>query len=310
VARRRKGRQIDGILVLDKPQGVSSNQALQAVKRLYFAAKAGHTGSLDPLATGVLPLCFGEATKFSRFLLDADKAYTSTFVLGAQTDTGDSEGSIIATADASHVSAADVEKVLPQFRGSCEQVPPMYSALKQDGQPLYKLARAGQEVERKPRPVVISALDLLAFRPGEQAELDVHIACSKGTYVRTLAEDIGEALGCGAHVSALRRTKAGPFTEESAVSMTALEGLKNNEAYAEMDALLLPADAALGNLPMVQLTESGGFYIRQGQPVLVPNSPCSGMVRVGLESGEFLGVGEILDDGRVAPRRLIVSRQG
>ncbi|MCZ6828473.1 MAG: tRNA pseudouridine(55) synthase TruB [Gammaproteobacteria bacterium] len=310
MARRRKGRHIDGILLLDKPQGVSSNHALQAVKRLFFAAKAGHTGSLDPIATGVLPLCFGEATKFSRFLLDADKAYTSTFVLGAQTDTGDSEGSIVESRDASHISAAAVEQVLAQFRGEIEQVPPMYSALKRDGQPLYKLARAGQVVERKPRPVVITELELLAFRAGEQAQVDVHIACSKGTYIRTLAEDIGKVLGCGAHVSALRRTKAGPFSASLAVSMTTLESLKQNEAHTEMDALLLPADAALGNLPMVQLTESGGFYIRQGQPVRVPNSPCSGMVRVGLESGEFLGVGEILDDGRVAPRRLIVSRQG
>jgi tRNA pseudouridine55 synthase len=255
-----------------------------------------------------LPLCFGEATKFSRFLLDADKAYTSTFILGAETNTGDSEGSIVASSDASHISAADVEQVLPRFRGDIEQVPPMFSALKQDGQPLYKLARAGLEVERKSRPVVISELVLLAFRAGKQAQVDVHIGCSKGTYVRTLAEDIGKALGCGAHVGALRRTRAGPFTEGSAVSLTALEGLKHNDAHTEMDALLLPADAALGNLPMVQLTESGGFYIRQGQPVLVPNSPCSGMVRVGLESGEFLGIGEILDDGRVAPRRLVVSR--
>jgi tRNA pseudouridine55 synthase len=299
---------VDGILVLDKPKGVSSNHALQAVKRLFFAAKAGHTGSLDPLATGVLPLCFGEATKFSRFLLDADKAYTSTFILGAETDTGDSEGAIVASGDASHISAADVEQVLPRFRGDIEQVPPMYSALKQDGQPLYKLARAGLEVERNSRPVVISELVLLAFRAGEQAQVDVHISCSKGTYVRTLAEDIGKALGCGAHVGALRRTRAGPFSEDSAVSLATLEGLKHNDALSEMDALLLPADAALGNLPMVKLTESGGFYIRQGQPVLVPNSPCSGMVRVGLESGEFLGVGEILDDGRVAPRRLVVSR--
>ena len=310
MARRRKGRQLDGILVLDKPQGVSSNHALQAVKHLYFAQKAGHTGSLDPLATGVLPLCFGEATKFSRFLLDADKAYTSTFILGAATDTGDSEGAVIADSDASHLGAADVEKVLPLFRGEIEQVPPMYSALKQNGQPLYKLARAGREVERKARTVVITALELLAFRSGKLAQMDVRIACSKGTYVRTLAEDIGRTLRCGAHVTALRRTKAGPFADESAVSMTALESLRQHAAYAEMDALLLPADAALGGLPMVQLTESGGFYIRQGQPVLVPNSPCSGMVRVGLESGEFLGVGEILDDGRVAPRRLVVSRQG
>ena len=308
MARRRKGRQVDGILVLDKPLGVSSNHALQTVKRLFFAAKAGHTGSLDPLATGVLPLCFGEATKFSQFLLDADKAYTSTFILGAETDTGDSEGSIVASSDASHISAADIEQVLPRFRGDIEQVPPMYSALKQNGQPLYKLARAGVEVERKSRPVHISELDVLAFRAGKQAQVDVHIGCSKGTYVRTLAEDIGKALGCGAHVGALRRTRAGPFTLDNAVSLPVLEGLQQNDTYSEMDALLLPQDAALGNLPMVQLTESGGFYIRQGQPVLVPNSPCSGMVRVGLESGEFLGIGEILDDGRVAPRRLVVSR--
>jgi tRNA pseudouridine55 synthase len=310
MARRRKGRQVDGILILDKPLGVSSNHALQSAKRLFGAAKAGHTGSLDPLATGVLPLCFGEATKFSQYLLDADKAYTSTIVLGEQTDTGDCEGVVVASADASDIGIADVNSVLQQFRGDIEQVPPMYSALKQDGQPLYKLARQGKEVERKPRVVCITELDLLDFRPGKRAQLDLHIACSKGTYVRTLAEDIGKALGCGAHVIALRRTRAGPFTEESAVSMTTLEALKQNDAHAEMDALLLPADAALGNLPMVQLTESGGFYMRQGQPVLVPNSPCSGMVRVGLESGEFLGVGEILDDGRVAPRRLVVSHQG
>ena len=309
MARRRKGRPVDGILILDKPQGVSSNHALQTVKRLYFAAKAGHTGNLDPLATGVLPLCFGEATKFSRFLLDADKAYTSTFVLGVRTDTGDSEGSIVGECSANQIRVGDVELALGQFRGAIEQVPPMYSALKHEGQPLYKLARAGVEVERKARSVLISELDLLAFRGGERAQLDVHIACSKGTYVRTLAEDLGELLGCGAHVCALRRTRAGPFNEGSMISLATLEGLKQSEVFAELDALLLPADAALGDLPMVRLTESGGFYIRQGQPVQVPNSPCSGMVRVGLESGEFLGVGEILDDGRVAPRRLIVSHQ-
>ena len=310
MARRRKGRQVDGILILDKPLGLSSNHALQGAKRLFVAAKAGHTGSLDPLATGVLPLCFGEATKFSQYLLDADKAYTSTVLLGEQTDTGDSEGVVVASSDASNISVEDVNRVLQQFRGNIEQVPPMYSALKQDGQPLYKLARQGKEVERKPRAVCISELELLDFRAGERAQLDLHVACSKGTYIRTLAEDIGKALGCGAHVIALRRTKAGPFTEDSAVSMATLEALKQNDAHAEMDALLLPADAALGSLPMVQLTESGGFYMRQGQPVLVANSPCSGMVRVGLESGEFLGVGEILDDGRVAPRRLVVSHQG
>ena len=307
MARRRRGRPVDGILVLDKPLGVSSNQALQIAKRLYFAAKAGHTGSLDPLATGVLPLCFGEATKFSQFLLDADKAYQSTFVLGIATATGDAEGEVTATADASRITEADVTQALTAFRGEIEQVPSMFSAIKQDGQPLYKLARQGKEVERKARRVVIKQLELRAFRGGSRPEVDIYLECSKGTYVRSVAEDLGRALGCGAHVSALRRTRAGPFGIEDSVGLSTLEALKSNDRLAEMDALLLPADTALGGLPLVRLSESGGFYIRQGQPVQVPNAPCDGMVRVALESGEFLGVGEILDDGRVAPRRLIVT---
>ncbi len=307
MARRRKGRPVDGILVLDKPEGLSSNQALQAVKRLYFAAKAGHTGSLDPLATGVLPLCFGEATKFSQYLLDADKAYTSTFVLGVSTDSGDAAGEVIAETDAAAVSADAVERELASFRGEIEQVPSMYSAIKHQGQPLYKLARQGVEVERKARRVVIKHLELRAFRAGARPEVDIYLECSKGTYVRSLAEDLGAALGCGAHVAALRRTQAGPFRIEDAVSLMSLESLKANDQLAAMAALLRPADAALGAMPLVHLSESGGFYMRQGQPVLVPNAPCDGMVRIALESGEFLGVGEILDDGRVAPRRLIVT---
>lgn len=307
MARRRRGRPVDGILVLDKPFGLSSNHALQTVKRLYFAAKAGHTGSLDPLATGVLPLCFGEATKFSQYLLDADKAYTSTFVLGTTTDTGDAEGKVVETRPAAHISEADVAGALGQFRGEIEQVPSMYSAIKQDGQPLYKLARQGVEVERQPRRVVISTLELRAFRGGEAPEVDIYLECSKGTYVRSIAEDLGRALGCGAHVSALRRTRAGPFTLEDSVTLGTLEALKANEQLRQMDELLLPADTALQGLPLVRLSESSGFYMRQGQPVMVPNAPCDGMVRVALETGEFLGVGEILDDGRVAPRRLIVS---
>nr|WP_241262844.1 tRNA pseudouridine(55) synthase TruB [Parahaliea mediterranea] len=295
-------------MVLDKPGGESSNRSLQQVKRLYFAAKAGHTGSLDPLATGVLPLCFGEATKFSQYLLDADKAYRSTFVLGVATATGDAEGEILSEADASAIDEARVRAALESFRGEIEQVPSMYSAIKQDGQPLYKLAREGREVERKARRVTVHSLELTAFRPGERAEVDIELACSKGTYVRSIAEDLGAALGCGAHVSALRRTKAGPFTLADSVSMETLESLKQNDQLAEMDRLLMPADIAVEGMPLVRLTESAGFYIRQGQPVLVPNAPCNGMVRVALESGEFLGVGEILDDGRVAPRRLIVSR--
>lgn len=307
MARRRRGRPVNGILVLDKPIGESSNRSLQIAKRLYDAAKAGHTGSLDPLATGVLPLCFGEATKFSQYLLDADKGYESTFTLGRTTATADAEGETLVVSDASAVTEAQVEAAIGSLRGAIEQLPPMYSALKQNGQPLYKLARQGIEVERKLRPVVIKVFDLRAFRGGAEAEVDVVIECSKGTYVRTLAEDLGRALGCGAHVSALRRTRSGPFTLADSVTMATLAALKDNEQLAQMDQLLLPADAALGGLPLVTLSESGGFYLRQGQPVLVPNAPCSGMVRVALPDGEFLGVGEILDDGRVAPRRLIVT---
>jgi len=299
---------VDGILVLDKPQGLSSNQALQKAKHLYFAAKAGHTGSLDPLATGVLPLCFGEATKFSQYLLDADKAYQSTFVLGVATASGDADSEVLQERSVEGITEAGVAQALKAFEGEIEQVPSMYSAIKQNGQPLYKLARQGIEVEREPRRVVISALRIDAFRGGERPEVDIYLECSKGTYVRSLAEDLGKALGCGAHVSALRRTKAGPFGLEHSHSLGTLEALKAREQLGEMDGLLSPPDAALGELPLVQLSESGGFYMRQGQPVMVPNAPRDGIVRVALETGEFLGVGEILDDGRVAPRRLVVGR--
>jgi tRNA pseudouridine55 synthase len=307
VGRVRRGRPIDGILVLDKPLGLSSNQALQKAKWLYFAAKAGHTGSLDPLATGVLPLCFGEATKFSQFLLDADKAYESTFVLGEATNTGDAEGELLASVDASELTESRVAQALQAFEGEIEQVPSMFSALKHQGQPLYKLARAGKEVERKSRRVVIKHLEIRAFRPGIRAELDVYLECTKGTYVRSIAEDLGQALGCGGHVSALRRTMAGPFTLDDAVTLNTLEALKEGEQLAEMDALLSPPDIVLEGFPLVKLTESAGFYLKQGQPVMVPNAPSNGMVRVALETGEFLGIAEILDDGRVAPRRLIAT---
>jgi tRNA pseudouridine55 synthase len=307
VARRRNGRALNGILILDKPKGLSSNRALQSVKHLLGAAKAGHTGSLDPLATGVLPLCFGEATKFSQYLLDADKTYQSTFVLGCATDTGDAEGQLLEVRDASGISLDDVVVALRQFEGEIEQVPSMFSAIKQNGQPLYKLARQGLEVERKARAVVIRQLHLRAFRAGSKAEVDIELECSKGTYVRSLAEDVGRVLGCGAHVSALRRTRAGPFDVDDSVTLAALEALQAAGSVTEIERFLLPADAAVDSLPLVQLSESGGFYIRQGQPVMVPNAPRGGIVRVALHSGEFLGIGEILDDGRVAPRRLIVT---
>ncbi len=307
MARQRRGRPVDGILILDKPVGLSSNRALQNVKHLYAAAKAGHTGSLDPLATGVLPLCFGEATKFSQYLLDADKAYESTFVLGTITDSGDAEGKVLEERDTSGITQVDVLAALKAFEGEIQQVPSMFSAIKQNGQPLYKLARQGLEVERKSRSVVIKTLQMRAFRPGVTPEVDIFLECTKGTYVRSLAEDLGNSLGCGAFVSALRRTRAGSFEIGDSITLSALESLKTNGEIEQMDEFLLPADAALDGLPLVRLSESGGFYMRQGQPVMVPNAPCDGIVRVALETGEFLGVAEILDDGRVAPRRLIVT---
>jgi len=307
MARRRHGRSVDGILILDKPPGLTSNKALQRVRYLFNAAKAGHTGSLDPLATGVLPLCFGEATKLSQYLLDADKVYDSTFSLGVATTTGDAEGEQRSCADASGITREQVESAIRQFRGSIEQVPSMYSAIKHDGRPLYELARKGIEVPRKARRITVHGYDVLDFRAGALAQVDVRVHCSKGTYIRSLAEDLGENLGCGAHVSRLRRVQSGPFSLDDAVGLPALESLCERADSATMDGLLQPSQLALVGMPEVTLSESAGFYLRQGQAVLVPNAPCDGMVRCSLQDGEFLGIGEILDDGRVAPRRLMVT---
>jgi tRNA pseudouridine55 synthase len=297
-----KGRDVNGILLLDKPAGITSNDALQQVKRLYFARKAGHTGSLDPLASGVLPICMGEATKVSAFLLDADKRYEVRCQLGVRTATADAEGEVLETRPVGDYSDAQVEAVLEQFRGDIEQVPPMYSALKHEGQRLYKLARQGLEVEREARPVTIYELTMTA-RGADW--IDIHVHCSKGTYVRTLAEDIGERLGCGAHVSALRRTAVGPYVDEGQlVTLEQLRDLKANDMPA-MDKLLLPLETALTQWPGVELSADAAFYLRQGQPVLVPRAPTSGWVRLYAGNRNFLGMGEILDDGRVAPRRLI-----
>jgi tRNA pseudouridine55 synthase len=247
-------------------------------------------------------------------LLDADKIYRSTFVFGVTTASGDSDGEVLERCDTSQLTQEKVEAALAQFRGDIEQVPSMYSAIKKDGQPLYKLARQGIEVERAARAVTIFELRIEAFRPASQnasapiianAEADIWVHCSKGTYVRSLAEDLGKALGCGAHVNKLRRVQSGPFSETENVSLTTLEGLRAREAFAEMDALLRDTTLALGALPKVMLGEAAGFYLRQGQPVLVPKAPTQGLVQLQLASGEFIGVGEILDDGRVAPRRLV-----
>lgn len=303
---KRRGRPLNGILLLNKPMGMTSNAALQAVKAMFFAAKAGHTGSLDPLATGVLPICFGEATKFSQFLLDSDKVYRTTVVLGETRTSGDADGEVLEQRDASALTAEQVGGALESFRGEIEQLPSMYSAIKVGGTPLYKLARAGQEVERERRRVVVHDIRLEGFRPGTRAEADLYIACSKGTYVRTIAEDLGQQLGVGAHVGRLHRVQAGPFGEDRAISLDALETMRQEKAFAAMDALILPVDTAVADLPEVLLTPNSGYYLRQGQPVLVPHLPTSGLVRIRVEDGEFLGVGEILEDGRLAPRRLVV----
>jgi len=302
--RRRRGREVNGILLLDKPSGISSNHALQRVKRLYDAQKAGHTGSLDPLATGLLPLCLGYTTKFSAFLLDADKRYRVRVRLGETTETADAEGEVIATAPVDGITEARVREVLGAFVGEIEQLPPMYSAVKHEGQRLYKLAREGKEVERTPRQIRIHRLDLLEMALPD-IELDVH--CTKGTYVRTLAEDIGKQLGCGGHVSALRRTGVGPYIEgETAfVTMAQLEAQAEAQGAESLDALLLPLETTLGHCPALRLSANSAFYLSQGQPVLVPQAPTEGLVRLYDVSDRFLGVGEILDDGRVQPKRLV-----
>lgn len=299
--RRARGRPVDGILLLDKPTGMGSNEVLQIVKRLYQARKAGHTGSLDRLASGLLPICLGEATKISGFLLNADKHYEATLRLGERTTTGDAEGTVTETRPVGTIERARVLEVLAAFTGEIEQIPPMFSALKHQGQRLYKLAHQGLTVERQPRPVTIHTLDLVDI--GE-CSLSIRVVCSKGTYIRTLAEDIGEALGCGARIEVLRRTGAGPFRAESMITLPEVEALAERGLEA-LDAALLPAEAALADCPQVSLPEGVAFYLRQGQPVLVPHAPTAGLVRIYGRGERFLGVGEVLDDGRIAPRRLL-----
>ncbi len=300
--RRTRGRNVQGIVLLDKRPGITSNTALQEVKRLYQAAKAGHTGSLDPLASGLLPICLGEATKFSAFLLNADKVYWTELRLGETTTTGDAEGEVLERRPVPPLNAGRIEQVLAAFRGPQTQLPPMYSALKHQGQPLYKLAREGKEVAREPRAIVIHRLELLEH---EGARLVLEVACSKGTYVRTLAEDIGEALGCGAHVTALRRLGVGPFRVKDAVTLETLQAAGDSDGLDALDRCLLPMEAAIQDRPELRLSEDAAYYLRKGQAVLVPRAPTEGLVRLYQGNGEFLGIGEIMDDGRVAPRRLV-----
>lgn len=301
--RKRKGRAVHGVLLLDKPAGITSNKALQEVKHLFRAAKAGHTGSLDPLATGMLPICLGEATKISAFLLDADKRYRVMCRLGVSTTTGDADGDIVQEQDCSQVTMKQLEKLVPEFSGSISQVPPMYSAVKHKGQRLYALAREGIEVERKPRTVQIYQLLLHSLN---DAVLDFEVACSKGTYIRTLVEDIAAALGCGAHVVELRRLSVGPFEGEMVTmdQLRAAVAASDEGDFTELDRYLLPIDSGISNWPDVHLDPDAAFYMRQGQPIQVPHAPTEGWVRI-YDKSQFLGVGEIQDDGRVAPRRMI-----
>lgn len=296
-------RPVHGVLLLDKPAGLTSNQALQTAKRLLAACKAGHTGSLDPIATGLLPLCFGEATKLSQFLLNADKRYWAVLRLGIATATWDREGTVVDTR-AVTTSRREIERALQRFEGEIDQRPPMYSAIKQGGQPLYRLAQAGLEVERTTRRVRIHAVKLLSLA---EDRLEVEISCSKGTYVRSLAHDLGQLLGCGAHVAELRRLAVGDLDLSRATALAVLNDLPTPEARSQ---LLLPADRLLNAIPDVRLSSHAAYYLRQGQAVSAQHGHAPGWVRLYDQHNQFLGMGEILDDGRVAPRRLVVETNG
>lgn len=306
---RRRGRDVHGVLLLDKPRGLSSNDALQKVKRLFNANRAGHTGALDPLATGMLPVCLGEATKFSRYLLDSDKRYRVIARLGQRTDTSDADGMVVQERPVTF-SETELQQALETFRGETQQVPSMFSALKYQGRPLYEYARQGIEVPREARAITVYEL---VFIRHEGSELELEIHCSKGTYIRTIIDDLGEKLGCGAHVTFLRRLAVSKYPVER---MVTLEHLNTLVAKAQeegtgietvLDPLLMPMDSPAADFPQVNLQPAVAAYFKQGQPVRVAGVPSDGLVRVTEgEPGEFIGMGEIDDEGRVAPRRLVV----
>lgn len=293
-------RQVNGILLLDKPAGMTSNGALQKVKWLFNAKKAGHTGSLDPIATGMLPICFGEATKFSQFLLESNKSYQVTARLGIQTTTGDREGEIIKNSTVS-VTRLQIENVMNSYLGEREQIPPMFSAIKYQGKPLYELARRGIEIERKPRRIKIFSLILEKF---ELDQFSFYVHCSKGTYIRTLVEDIGLALGCGAHVTHLRRLTIDPFNNPVMYTLPALEIIAENLGQ-ELIACLLPIETAVQDYPAIKLTTSAAFYLRMGQPIRTSSQFDSVLVRLLSHDAKFLGLGEVMNDGRIKPHRLL-----
>jgi len=307
---RRRGRDVHGVFLLDKHQGASSNDVLQKVKRLFNANKAGHTGALDPLATGMLPVCLGEATKFSQYLLDSDKRYRVIARLGERTDTSDADGNIVETRPITFDQAA-LDAALDYFRGDTMQVPTMFSALKYQGRKLYEYAREGITVPREARPIKVFELQFIRWE-GDELELEIHV--SKGTYIRTIIDDLGERLGCGAHVIMLRRLQVARYPIERMVTLEQLQevaatvNMAETPDYSALDALLLPMDSPAEEFPMVNLLPTVAAYFKQGMPVQVADAPEQGLVRV-TEGDEqkFIGMAEIADDGRVAPRRLVVE---
>ena len=300
---RKRGRDIHGVFLLDKPQGMSSNDIMQKVKRIFQANKAGHTGALDPLATGMLPICLGEATKFSQFLLDADKRYLVTAKLGERTDTSDAEGQIVETHEVK-VKTPEILTALEQFRGDILQVPTMFSALKHNGKPLYEYARQGITVEREARPITIFELNFIEYN-APYLTLEVH--CSKGTYIRTLVDDLGEALGCGAHVTMLRRTAVADYPTEKMLDWNALQALAESQDLSLLDALLLPMDTAVAKLPALTLNESQTQGIGFGQRIKFDNpNSLQGQVRLFSHENRFLGVAVIDENNVIRPQRLVV----
>ncbi len=307
---RRRGRDVHGVFLLDKQQGASSNDVLQKVKRLFNANKAGHTGALDPLATGMLPICLGEATKFSQYLLDSDKRYRVIARLGERTDTSDADGNIVETRPVTF-SQSELDAALESFRGETMQVPTMFSALKYQGRKLYEYAREGVTVPREARPITVFELQFIRWE-GDELELEIHV--SKGTYIRTIIDDLGEKLGCGAHVIMLRRLQVARYPIEKMMTLEQLQAIAatvnaaETPDYAPLDALLLPMDSPAEAFPLVNLPFAVAAFFKQGMPVQAADAPQQGLVRVTEgDAHKFIGMAEIADDGRVAPRRLVVE---
>lgn len=308
MARRNRGRAVSGVLLLDKPAGITSNRALQKVRGIFEASKAGHTGSLDPLATGLLPICLGDATKFSQYLLDADKTYEVTARFGVITDSGDTDGAVLEERDASALTEDDIRARMDQFRGPIHQVPPIFSAIKVRGKPLYEYARQGLPVEIKSRDVTIMAFELLGFSAGTHAEARFRVHCSKGTYIRSLIVDLGDALGCGGTVCALRRTASGGFDIADALTLEQLQAHRDNDLPEALDPLLLSAEVLMQNFPKVEISPAVTHFFILGQAVMVDGVYRLGaegdIVRVVCEGAGFIGAAAITEDGKIQPKRL------